>query len=335
MDKQTMTVQLFRGEAGNIVDFWPEQIVFELGVSGNQELSDRCNIFSVHIANDQCSRFLKSIHVHETERFKGADTTTNAASIFQSVAEAGDGLLCSRSLLASNGLDSKRDCTNPFNFTLFSAINALPMPREYGDHMYSLACVIVDLNNDKLPYDFIKYWQQLFSEQDAEAATNVLDEMPKILFIIRFQEAKALLLLEMVSRNPSESPWPIPDIDDPGLEVRNEIFSIEQVGAIHESYVATERALFISRFIEHGHETAVIFYGLEESFMWGAPALNVFVHGYDFKLVKECARLQIKRLASLADYGIPVPATASELLDRYDADQRSMRLSTDSLPAQA
>lgn len=331
MDRKTMTTEIFLGQAGNIVDLWPEEIVFGLGVSGGGKLSKNCDIFSVHVASNQCSQFLNSVNVYGTERFKGENTTTDAAISFQDLAKTGDGLLGSKNLLAANKLVSNKNFANPYNFTMFSTINSLPKPRERGNQIYSLACILADLNGDKLPVDFVSYWQQLFSEHEAEESTNILDEIPKIMFIIRHNEGKALLLLEMASNDFTENPWPATDIDvDHALERRSELVSCEQVGGIYESYVATERTLFLNSFTRN--ENDIIFYGLGSTFLWGSPALNVFVHGFDPSLVKECARLQINRLVQLMNYGIPMPATAEELLKSFETDEGSLKLSIDSLP---
>ncbi len=112
--------------------------------------------------------------------------------------------------------------------------------------------------------------------------------------------------------------------------MKSEIVSCEQVGGIHESYVSTERALFLDRFARNGND--IIFYGSGNTFLWGSPALNVFVHGFDSSLVKECAKLQIKRLAQLMNYGISMPTTAEELLKSFETDEGSLKLSIDSLP---
>lgn len=331
MDKKTMTTNIFLGEAGNIVDLWPEEIILELGVSGGGELSKDCDIFSVHVASDQCSHFLKGIDVCGTERFNGENTTTDAAISFRERAKKGDGLLCSRNLLADNKLVSKGNFANPYNLTVFSSINSLPKPRKCSSQIYSLACILVDLNGGKLPTDLVSYWQQLFSESEAEESLNILVEMPKIMFIIRYKESKALLLLEMPTSDFTENPWPVPDTDaDTAFEMKSEIVSFEQVGGIHESYVSTERTLFLDRFERNGND--IIFYGSGSTFLWGSPALHVFVHGFDSSLVKECAKLQIMRLEQLMNYGISMPATAEKLLKRFETDEGSLRLSTDSLP---
>lgn len=333
MDRRTKTSQIFLGTAGNIVDLWPEQIIFELGVQGNGELSTNCDIYSMRLAEDQCSRFLKSISVHGSDRFKGDNTTTDAANSFKTSAKQGDGLLCGTELLNSEGLTSKGNCANLYNMTVFSVINSLPINREKKDHGYSLACILVDLNGDTLPIDFVDYWKGLLSVHVAEKTENLLLEMPKIMFIIRHEDAKALLLLEMPSLDFSENPWPAPDIIeiDPSVDRKSEIVSCEQVGGIYESYSKTENNIFTRDF--KLQDNGIIFYGLRDTFLWGSPAINIFVHGFDQNLVKECARLQVKRLIELRNYGITMSPAAEEILKTFEDTPGSVLLSTDSQPS--
>lgn len=333
MDRRTKTSQIFLGTAGNIVDLWPEQIIFELGVQGNGELSTNCDIYSVHVAKDQCSRFLKSISVHGSNRFKGDNTTTDAANSFKTSAKQGDGLLCGNELLNSERLTSKGNYANPYNMTVFSVINSLPINREKKGHVYSLACILVDLNGDTIPIDFVDYWKGLLPEHVAEKTENLLLEMPKIMFIIRHEDAKALLLLEMPSLDFSENPWPAPDIIeiDPSVDRKSEIVSCEQVGGIYESYVETENNLFSRDFKLQNQD--IIFYGLQDTFLWGSPAINIFVHGFDQNLVKECARLQIMRLIELRNYGITMSPAAEEILKRFENNLGSVLLGPDSQPS--
>ena len=333
MDRRTKTSQIFMGEAGNIVDLWPEQIIFELGVRGNGELLTDCDIYSVHVAKDQCSNFLKSINVHEQlNRFKGDDTTTIAANSFKTSAKQGDGLLCGSELLNSEGLTPKGNRANPYNMTVFSTIDSLPINREKKKHIYSLGCILVDLNGDTLPIDFVDYWKGLLPEYVAEKNENLLLEMPKIMFIIRYEGAKALLLLEMPSPDFLENPWPTPDIIeiDPSVDRKSEIVSCEQVGGIYESYVETENNLFSKDFKLQNKD--IIFYGLKDTFLWGSPAINIFVHGFDQNLVKECARLQVMRLIELKNYGIAMHPDAEEILKKFEDNPGNILLSTDSQP---
>jgi len=331
MDKQTKTAKIFLGEAGNILDLWPEEIVLELGVSGQEELLREGDIYSVHVAHEQCSKFLKINGAYETDRFKGEDTTTLAADSFRNNSIKGDGLLCSNDLLSDCSLNSQGNRANPYNFTVFSTINVLPRAHVSSSPVYSLAAVLVNLNGDRLPIDFTNYWRQLFPEHEAESTEAVIKDIPKIMFIIRYEEAKALLLMEMPSSNLAENPWPVPESDlEPGAETTNNLVSLNHVGGIHESYIETEKALFINKF-KVGEEE-IIFYSNKGTFIWGSPALNIFVHGFDPFLVKECVRLQINRLIQLMDYGITMPVNAVTLLNLFIKDPNQLGLAPESQP---
>ncbi|MDP3296402.1 MAG: prephenate dehydratase domain-containing protein [Thermodesulfovibrionia bacterium] len=332
MDQKTKTPDIFSGQAGAIVDLWPNGITYALGVKGDN-LSDKCKIFSVKVASDQCRKFLKKIKVHNTERFKGHNTTTEAGTFFQQNAAIGDGLLCSEMFLQDNGIATKNDrVTNPYNMTIFSTLNSLPKLRgKSKERMFSLGCIITELNGNELPPEFREYWKSLFTSHQAEDSIDILHEIPKILFILRYEQSKALMLLEMPSDTP-QNPWPEPereaDIIDTGLEI---IDSKGQVGLIHQSFSAEEKTLFLNHFMVT--EDKIVFYGLGETFIWASPALNIFVHGFDPELVKECALLQVLNLKSLMDYGISMPPSADKLLSNFERSRKRLKLDPSSQPA--
>ena len=66
--------------------------------------------------------------------------------------------------------------------------------------------------------------------------------------------------------------------------------------------------------------------------MWVCPALNISVHGYDKKLVKKCAEIQVRHLKSLLDAGIELSETAVKELNRFSKDPGSLNLAADSEP---
>ena len=332
MNQKTKTPYIFSGQAGDIVDLWPNRITYTLGVKGDN-LSDKCKIFSVKVASDQCRKFLKKIKVHNTKRFKGHNTTTEAGTSFQKNAVIGDGLLCSEMFLKDNGIATKSDrVTNPYNMTIFSTLNSLPKLRiKSRGKMFSLGCIITELNGNELPPEFRDYWKSLFTSHQAEDSIDILYEIPKILFILRYEQSKALMLLEMPSDTP-QNPWPEPergtDVMDNDLEI---IDSKGQVGLIHKSFSTEEKTLFLNHFMVA--EDKIVFYGLGETFIWASPALNIFVHGFDPNLVKECALLQVLNLKSLMDYGISMPPSADKLLSNFERSRKRLKLDPASQPA--
>lgn len=329
MDKKNKIAEVFLGKAGEILDFWTKEIFYSLGLKG-ERLSEGGKIYSVRVASEQCSKFLKEISVYGKmrKRFIGRNTTTDAANSFIAEASEGDGLLCSRELLLEKSIEPKRDnVQNPYNMTIFSTLNSIPISLSRGTlKKYSLGCILADLSGNELPSEFIDYWRSLFPPLEAEKTEDVLFNMPKILFILRYRDAKALLLLEMPIPNNIDNPWPIPD-REPAPEIESLIVSCEQVGKLFKSFVGEEKNLLLNKFIVAEEE--IIFYGIGETFIWGAPALNIFVHGFDPKLIQECVWLQILHLKSLMDYGIPMEQVAKKLLMGTKND---LRLDSESYP---
>jgi len=327
MDQKNRIAEIFLGRGGEILDLWAKEIFYSLGIKGIKILKGS-KIYSVKVASDQCSKFLKEIGVYKTEKFIGEETTTAAADLFIKDASDGDGLLCSKDLLSDKGIKPNKDnLENPFNMTIFSTINSVPISTNgVTPKRYSLGCILTDLNGNELPSEFIDYWHSLFSSLEAEKTSEVLLDIPKILFILRFQDAKALLLLEMPIPNNIDNPWPIPD-REPAPEIESLIVSCEQVGKLFKSFIREEKNLLLNKFTVAEEE--IIFYGIGETFIWGAPALNIFVHGFDPKLIQECVWLQILHLKSLMDYGIPMEQVAKKLLMGTKND---LRLDSGSYP---
>lgn len=321
MDKRQLTGELFLQKAGSIYDLWPEQIVFKLFVK-NGDFTKRSRIFSVKVASKQCSKFLAKIGVSESKRFKGLNSTTDAADTFFKNAKQYDGLLCGEDLLRAKGLTPlDEEVTNPSNFTIFSTFNKMPIRFPDG-HRMSLGCIVVDLDGNELPTEFIDYYKNMVNMHEIEKAPDVFLAMPKILFVLRYEESRALMLLEIDSGGLKESPWEVPEIES-GLDFYDE------VGRIYESFASNVSDLYRSRF---NCSKGCVFYGYGDSYVWACPGLNVSVHGYDKDLVRSCALVQVHHLKSLLDAGIDLPKIAVNELKRFRKDPGSLKLATDSEP---
>lgn len=321
MDRRQLTGELFLQKAGPIYDLWPEQIIFKLFVK-NGVLTGESRIFSVKVAAKQCSRFFAQLGISESDRFKWRKSTTAAADFFLKKAKSYDGLLCGEDLLKAKGLiPLDEEVTNPNNFTIFSTFNKMPILFP-GSHRISLGCIVVDLDGNELPTEFIDYYKNMVSIPEIEKAKDVFLAMPKILFVLRYEESRALMLLEMDSGGLKESPWEIPEIES-GLDFYDE------VGRICESFASNVSELFRNRF---NCSKGCVFYGYGDSYVWSCPALNVSVHGYDKELVLTCARIQVLHLKSLLDAGIELPKLAVTELKRFEKNPASLKLSADSEP---
>lgn len=321
MEKRQRTGELFLQRAGPIYDLWPEQIIFKLFVKDGS-LTEKSRIFSVKVAAKQCSRFFAKLGVSESERFEGRHSTTDAADAFLREARSYDGLLCGEDLLRAKGLTPlDGEVTNPNNFTIFSTFNKMPVSFP-GAHTMSLGCIVVDLDGNELPTEFIDYYKNMVNMHEIEKAPDVFLAMPKILFVLRYEESRALMLLEMDSGGLKESPWEIPEIES-GLDFYDE------VGRIYKSFALQVTDLFKKEF---NCRKGCVFYGYGNSYVWACPGLNVSVHGYDKDLVRTCAKVQVLHLKSLLDAGIELPETAVKELNRFGKDPGSLKLANDSEP---
>ncbi len=320
MGRQDRTVNLFLRKAGSIHDIWPQQTVFKLTVK-NGSISSESKIFSVGVAEKQCSGFFKK-HNIDASQFNGKGATTKAAAAFIKEAKSGDGLLCSENLLNAEGLDiSDEEVTNPNNFTIFSTFNKMPIPFP-GKPKVSLGCISMGLDRNEIPYEFIDYYKDMLDMSEIEQAQDLPLSMPKILFILRYEESKALMLMEMDGGTSAESPWEAPEIGS-GLDFYDE------VGRVFESLSLKVSDLFKNKFNSGDN---CVFYGFGSSYMWVCPALNISVHGYDKELVQKCAEIQVRHLKSLLDAGIELPKPAVAELKRFAKDPGSLKLAADSEP---
>lgn len=321
MGKRQGTGRLFLQKGGAIYDLWPEQIVFKLFVKDGA-LTEKSWIFSVKVAAKQCSRFFADIGVSQSQQFKESTSTTAAAKRFIQEARSYDGLLCSGELLESMGLEPlDEEATNPNNFTIFSTFNKVPVNFP-GPHTISLASIVVDLDGNELPTEFIEYYKDMLSVPEIEKAADACLAIPKILFILRYEESRALMLLEMDAAGFQDSPWESPEIES-GLDFYDE------VGRIYESFALKVARLFKQAF---NCSEGCVFYGYGDSYVWACPGLNVSVHGYDKELVRTCARVQLLHLKSLLDAGIEFPEPAVTELKRFEQDPASLKLAVDSEP---
>ena len=191
-----------------------------------------------------------------------------------------------------------------------------------GAHTMSLGCIVVDLDGNELPTEFIDYYKNMVNMHEIEKAPDVFLAMPKILFVLRYEESRALMLLEMDSGGLKESPWEIPEIES-GLDFYDE------VGRIYKSFALQVTDLFKKEF---NCRKGCVFYGYGNSYVWACPGLNVSVHGYDKDLVRTCAKVQVLHLKSLLDAGIELPETAVKELNRFGKDPGSLKLANDSEP---
>lgn len=320
MDQETRTVDMLTGKAGDVVDLWGDRIMFALGVKGFRLLS-RYNVYSAIVAEQQCSQFLNKEKIINKKRFFPESTTTNAYKAFSSKARKGDGILCSRELLDVHKVKIiKYDVANRYNITAFFTFNTLPCSRRNGSN-FSLGCISMNLSGNSLPYDFIDYWKGI-AQSSANAASA---DIPKIIFVVRYNESKALVLLEMPTHDPSIDPWEMP-------ESGSTLNSFGQVGIIGTSFNQNIKELLINSF--KVRENMSVFYGTGQkgSYLWSCPSLDISVHGFDPDLVKDCARIQVLHLKNLMNYGVDFSYPAAKILASFETNQKRLKLAVNSRP---
>ena len=322
-----LTAGTLKGDAGKIIDLWGGRIKFGLGVRGNK-LVKNGKIYSVVVAEYQCSDFLEG---NKKVKFDGDKTTNIACRKFLGKGKDGDGLLCSIELLKKHKITIiKGDVANPFNYTVFFGLNKYPARHRYHPQI-SLGCFLMDLQGqNELPTEFLLHWNAITKSRSIISSKNILQAMPKIVFILRFEESKALLLMEMPVKNDLKDPWV-------GTSGDSIVESLGQVGLLNKSFSAETSNLIKGFQIDR---RKVVFYGRKysdngkekENYFWVCSSLKISVHGFEPDLVKNCARLQVDRLSSLLKDGVEFPSDAQAILNKFSKDEASLKLAADSKP---
>lgn len=327
--QENLTAGTLKGDAGEIVDLWGGRIGFGLGVIGNK-LAEDGRVYSVVVAKYQCSDFLAS---NKRVNFDGSKTTNLACEKFIKNGRDGDGLLCSMELLRKNEITIiEEDVANPFNYTVFFGLNKYPMRSKYLPKI-SLGCFLMDLQGqNELPTEFISHWDEITGAKNIIDKKNILLAMPKIVFILRFEGSKALVLMEMPIKKGLNDPW-IPISGDSSIRL------LGQVGLLNKPF-SEETSNFLIKFKNIIRSRKAIFYGRQyddngkkiSNYFWVCPPLKISVHGFEPDLVKNCARLQVDRLSNLLKDGIEFPPEAKLALINYDKDKKALKLAADSKP---
>lgn len=320
---ENLTAGALKGDSGNVIDLWGRRIIFSLGLQGAR-LAHNGTVYSVAVAKAQCSDFFdknKSIKF-DSDKTK---TTNIALRNFQKDKNPGNGLLCNIELLKKHKIRIiKGDFANPFNYTVFFGLNRYP-GKKADRPKISLGCLLMDLQGQTgLPTDFITYWNDITKSREILSAQNILHASPKIDFILRYEQSKALVLLEMRARKDLSNPW----LDISG---DSNIDSLGQVGLLRKSF-ALETCELIKGLRKDRRK--IIFYGKpgKGNCFWACPSLNISVHGFEPELVKNCAKIQVIRFSNLFKEGVKFSDEAVRILRQFNKNEALIKLAADSKP---
>lgn len=173
-----------------------------------------------------------------------------------------------------------------------------------------------------MPTEFIAHWNDITKSREILSAKNILYASPKIDFILRYEQSKALVLLEMTASKDLSNPW---------LDVSGDssIDSLGQVGLLRKSF-ALETCELVKGLCKDKRK--VIFYGKpgKGNCFWACPSLNICVHGFEPELVKNCAKIQVIRFSNLLKEGVKFPDEAVRILRQFDKNEALVKLAADS-----
>ena len=305
VEKEEITAGLLKGVDGRIIDAWGTHIPFHCATKDGK-FSTKRKVYSVKVAQGQCSNFLKK---HKLELVDGGcSTTTEAFKKYTQSIITTDTVLCSPELLKLNNVvPIKKSVQNPLNFTVFFSFNKKLNLKP----KYSLCCFLMDLQGSvNVPIEFTNYWRELIESMKVKKTSELFNGLPRIIFVLRYKNSKVLVLAEMPVNNGNDDPWLRPDFES-GIE------SFPQVGGTHKSIASETCAL--AKALKNSNQRA-IFYGHEtyETYFWACPELNTVVQGADQKLVQNFSKLQVNTMVSLKEkYGLVLNEKINKLLNAY------------------
>lgn len=320
---ENLTAGVLKGDSGAVMDLWGRRIVFTMGINGKR-LAHNGTVYSVAVARAQCSDFFDT---HKNIKFDSDKTKTTNIALrnFQKDKQDGNGLLCNIELLKKHSITIvKGDFANPFNYTVFFGLNRYPKRGPIRPKI-SLGCFLMDLQGQTgLPTEFIAHWNDITKSREILTAKNILLALPKIDFILRYEQAKALILMETPARKDLKNPW----VDVSG---DTNIDSLGQVGLLRKSF-AMETCDLVKGLRKDKRK--VVFYGKSEkgNCFWACPALNISVHGFEPELVKNCAKIQVIRLNNLFKEGIKFSDEATKILKQFSKNEAGVKLASNSKP---
>jgi len=318
MDGLKRVEKIFLGEVGKILDLWPNKIEYALGCNG--KIANESRLFTVKVAKNQCSKYLSRI---KRDPFNGGyNSTTEAVDAFQEELSRNDMVLCSKELLKDRRIKViQKEIANPYNNTVFSTLNKLPCNNKTKP-CYSLGCLTTQLSGD-VPVDLDNYWRSLITDDEIQESDNVLLAIPKILFVLRYEESKVIVVLEMQTDDYKKDCWPVPE-EETKIDLKG------QVGYVKVPFTIETKELFIKKFNVNKEE--IIFYGNKGTFFWGAPSLNIFVNGFEPNLVKNCALKQVEYFDHLMKRGAKIPEDAKKIIKKFRKNKDTVRLGIKSKP---
>lgn len=276
-------VNLVFNEQAKIREFWPKKIEFEC-VRKKRLLNKKVKkIVSVMVAERQCSKYIKLTGA----KFIQKGNTDEAKAEFSQKDEF-DVLLCTPNQCKGDEFKTiKTDVANPLNFTSFVLIGNVDRKKwdtvkfpKLKSHLTSNN-TIFGLEMD-VPAPLLKDEQHLVLDNLAEAA-NQIDEIPRIIFVVKREGGKCGILFESdkkktVSLNSSSM------LTDDGKKV--DIVVKENLGDTHRLYLDCATELFRNKFKKYLKHDFIEHKGTN-AYFFGCPALKMFTHGYDENIVKQ------------------------------------------------
>jgi prephenate dehydratase len=299
-----------------IHEIWPKRIKFEFVTKtkyGDKEIKE---VISVSVAKAQCSKFLSEFPAN----FKSEDLTTEAKKKFDA-SDDFDAILSAPE--QCNGPDYRLirdDVTNRNNFTNFVLLGKTKRD-DWDFEKLGFLSQIKDKKNilfgmeTSIPRTSLTKGQHEYFDNLSNHAKSI-DEIPKIIFVVKRDEGKCGVLIEgKLKSEDIESP---PEyLDEEGADP--DILIKDYFGETSELYTDNLFKLFAAEFQDFSSADFIKLKGAN-SFFYCCPALNIATHGFDENLVEAVVRKTIAHYFGLIEIDKNCTVTQRAFFDKHRND---------------
>ncbi len=289
---------------------WPNPIVFECITKQDIELKDIKKITSVHVAEEQCSQFLKKI----SATFVPEESTTEAFESFKKDPEIQAALCAPGQNDGYNVLSYNAE--NPINFTSFALLGCLDSynwdDNDWGSFLEKTKTVSRVYFGAQMPIRSVAFsddQKALFNELTDEAET--INGIPKILFVTERTSSQCGLLIEATNVI----------LPDEILTEEGDTTEIEIIQDIGKSYSAYTEKIYevLNRnySLEIKHDFIRHRSVKNNTCFFACPTLQILIHGFKDEIVEPVVRLVIDKYFKLYANGIACSELQRSFFKKY------------------
>lgn len=311
--KELQAFELLFQRSAKLLRLWPSTIRFECLISEGASKSRKIRtIVSVHVAEIQCSEFVKKIGAI----FMAKGSTVDAYREFCNTTNF-DAALCAPGQNQHGFKVFCPDAANPINFTTFVLLGHRNCtdwsPEQWGSwhaRLFPATGVFFGVEMPIRTVSLSEDQQQLLSDLTIDASK--IDDIPKVVFVSRRREDSCGLLFEA---NGSSFDGDI--ITEDGYSAR--VTVIPEIGVYNKKY--SERTY---EYLEKEHSAV-----LERDFVrhigrktcfYACPPLQLITHGFEHSVVEPVIKRVIAKYFELYINGMDCSSAQQDFFERHKTE---------------